>query len=216
MTATVDLHPLDFWRFGQGRDGRQTKAGKPANLMPVREPAVHWVPAPDGSERAEITQRRLVVAASGVKGALRHRVAFHYARLHRRFAGDLADTQIKEWTASNDAVRTLFGSGKDSKDQGDGAKRCLGQAGRVVIEDAFVDDQDGWKVPHSAIDRFTGGVRHGFLFSEALVHKGTIRIELAVADWQGIDAICACARDALRLALADLCEGRLALGSKPN
>ena len=67
-------------------------------------------------------------------------------------------------------------------------------------------------MPHNSIDRFTGGVRDGFLFSEELAHRGQIELELLLLDPARIARQCPLGREALRLALADLIEGRLALG----
>jgi hypothetical protein len=111
-------------------------------------------------------------------------------------------------------VRDLFGVVKDKRDRdGDPDRESdadRGQAGCVILDDVWLDDQAGWIMPHNSIDRFTGGVRQGFLFSEELAEGGQASLHLAIVRGPklGKETV-----EALRLALSDLVEGRLAIGA---
>ena len=217
VKATIELKPVDFWRIGQGRaPGIRTAAGSDPDLVPVREQTVIWERQADGSERGRIGKRRLVVPASGIKGALRHRVAFHDARLSCHFAGDMSATEIGDWTdKGSTAVRELFGTVKDKIDPDrEGESADKGQAGRVLLDDAWIEAKSA-VMPHNSIDRFTGGVRNGVLFTEELAETATIKIAMSVLLKTASEGNAMSGRTvkALRLALADLTKGRLAIGA---
>ncbi|GAB4303315.1 MAG: hypothetical protein Kow0096_25330 [Thiohalomonadaceae bacterium] len=204
-----ELKPNSYWRIGQGnlpqcKDGN----GKTADLLPRLEQRVLW----NGEGKGELVaaKRHLLVPAASIKGALSHRVAFHYNRFSGQFAEDMADAvDGYDKSAANVAVRALFGYAR-------GATRddAKGKAGCLLIDDVYLDEYIAGKnlqqVMHNAIDRFTGGVRNHMLFSEKMVWQVSIPFKITVLDEtvfkdQNI-------KRALDAALADLCEGRLALG----
>ncbi|MBD3334262.1 MAG: hypothetical protein GF355_01995 [Candidatus Eisenbacteria bacterium] len=83
---------------------------------------------------------------------------------------------------NNPAVRVLFGAtharGEESR------------AGRVYIDDIWLGggyDQQLQRIPHTSIDRFTGGVRAGVLFEERVIFRGP-PIKLAIRV-EGLDAL---------------------------
>jgi CRISPR/Cas system CSM-associated protein Csm3 (group 7 of RAMP superfamily) len=202
VTAEIDLTPRAFWRIGQGESGHLADLnGKPADLLPRVEQRVVWK---DGPGRPGAAQ--LLVPAASVKGALAHRVAFHANRLLGHWATAEMPADDDE-SARGEPVRELFGYARDDREAGE---RPPGQAGRVFIDDGYVEyaEEDLKLMMHNAIDRFTGGVREHMLFMEELVWRRPIALTLTV-DTRGLGET---ARRALALALDDLCAGRLALG----
>jgi CRISPR/Cas system CSM-associated protein Csm3 (group 7 of RAMP superfamily) len=204
VTATLKLTPNGFWRIGQGdtshcKDG----SGKPADLLPKTEQRVKWKKG-----HGKPAALALLVPASSLKGALAHRVAFHANRLAAYWAGPDKPAQYDK-SEQCEAVQRLFGHARDDRPAQTG--QDPGQAGRVWLDDAYVAYDPGKDLKlmtHNAIDRFSGGVREHFLFSEELVWNKPVTVELLV-DTDGLDGP---PRDALRLALDDLCRGRLSLG----
>lgn len=206
VSAVLRLKPRAFWRIGQGESGRlDDDNGKTADLLPKLEPRVVWK---DG--KWDVAADELLVPASSVKGALAHRVAFHANCLAGRWAEGFSPEALKTYDKSEECeeARTLFGFARD--DRGGKEGDLPGQAGRVFIDDAFVQytKDDLQLMIHNSIDRFTGGVREHMLFTEELVWGKEVELALAV-DTQGIDEASRCA---FALALEDLCSGRLALG----
>ena len=206
LRGKLHLEALGLWRVGQGTPDPADGA-KPADFLPVTEPRVHWSQS-KGSE----SDRELLVPASALKGALAHRYRFHSHRLAGRWAehavgesGGLVEPQCPETSA-------LFG---------EIAGRNQGQAGCLYLDDVFLDPEEHvrQRVMHNSIDRFTGGVRDRVLFEEECLLDGKFeislalhlnRLERAVKTDEELERI----RKALSLALGELLEGRLALGSK--
>ena len=208
VSATLRLQPMDFWRIGQGdnphlKDG----SGKPADLLPKTERRVRWK-----GGKGRLAEAELLVPAASLKGALAHRVAFHANRLAGIWAEEQANLADYDKSKQCEAVRNLFGYARDDRDKTENAPK--GQAGRIYLDDAYVaydpaeQSQDLRLLMHNAIDRFTGGVREHFLFSEELVWNKPIALALVI-DTHQVDAA---AREALGLALDDLCQSRLGLG----
>jgi len=109
-TARVSLMPEDFWLFGGGDPAdEQARADKKPDIVPVREERIVWRASPSG-ERAELGARELLLPASSIKGALRHRVAFHARRHTGQFAkpGEMAEPKDPP------AVVGLFGEMNDN------------------------------------------------------------------------------------------------------
>lgn len=201
--GTLRLRPRGFWRIGQGRDDLRVEQAKNADLLPVYEEMV----TRDPQGRPVLSAKHLLFPAASLKGALAHRMSFHA----RRLAG--------AWVVGNEppkderpaAVDALLGSIKG---------RAGGQAGALVIDDAFlpVEQPRLTEVLHNSIDRFTGGVRNRVLYSELSVYGSTQAIDIALSLDLGRlarnGADLALVRRALKAALDDLCQGRLALGSR--
>jgi len=207
-TLTIELTPRDFWRIGQGNEslGRSTKT---PDLLPKLEPFVTW----SSQGKAEQPGTRFaLVPGSSVKGALAHRMAFHWNALNGKFVDDLKPEEIAKWEKSEhcQGVREIFGYAKNSD-------TASGQAGHLLIDDAHIEitEQDRRRhvqdMIHNSIDRFTGGVRNRMLFSEELIYQRPITLHISLLP--GIEKTEATARQALALAISDLCEGRLGLGA---
>ncbi|MCG5536617.1 RAMP superfamily CRISPR-associated protein [Ectothiorhodospira mobilis] len=205
LTATLQLEPEGPWRIGQGEPDPEANEEKPADLLPVTEGRIRW----DGGT-GRVEERSLLFPASSLKGALAHRFVFHAHCLAGRWAEDETATEAPEKTA-------LFGSVKQDTE----GNAESGRAGCLTLDDAWVEaEPERLRVMHNAIDRFTGGVRDRVLFEEEDLLGGEVRLRLAL-DRRRLEQYAAeldmdtdTIRQALSRALSDLCEGRLALGSR--
>jgi CRISPR/Cas system CSM-associated protein Csm3 (group 7 of RAMP superfamily) len=200
------------------------QAGKEADLLPITEPRVYW----EGG-RGELGPPRVLIPASGIKGPLAHRVAFHYDCLTRKWATAERcnlDHAPGETPPTHTAVAALFGHAKRKDEEAPPepdqpaaevapAEQERGRAGWIYLDDIYLDrglssNREVHRQWHNGIDRFTGGVRNHVLYGEELIWRNTLKIELRIdprARTLGINH-----RKALALALEDLCEGRLAIG----
>jgi CRISPR/Cas system CSM-associated protein Csm3 (group 7 of RAMP superfamily) len=208
VTATLSLKPNSYWRIGQGEKPCLTDSnGKTADLLPKLEQRISW----SSQHQAEPTTENLLIPGSSVKGALSHRIAFHANRFSEqpRWADDMPEVELKTYDKSEscDAVRELFGFANDSS-----GSDQVGEAGRVLIDDAYREfsNADLQMIMHNSIDRFSGSVRDHMLFSEEMVWGKGIELQLTI---KKDDKISSVAKQALQQALADLYEGRLALGA---
>ncbi|MFK8016968.1 MAG: RAMP superfamily CRISPR-associated protein [Gammaproteobacteria bacterium] len=196
VRATLQLTPQTPWRFGGGDEASVSGDGEEvADLLPKMESCWSWK---DG--KAEAKALELLVPASSIKGALAHRVAFYLNCEAKRWA---ENTDEFDATKDPDLV-TLFGDASDDK-------RKTGQAGHVLIDDAYAprDPASLQVVMHNSIDRFTGGVRNRFLFTEEVVHQTGAKVTLTIET----DGVSKAAQMALARALDDLRNGELPLGA---
>jgi hypothetical protein len=199
LSATLQLKPEGFWMIGGGFDSE-------VDMAPLKANRIVW-----DQGRGVVKDNQVVVPGSAVKGAIAHRVAFHYNRLCGRFAEGL-DDPAAACGESNEAVKALFGYCKTNEDNGGEA---TGQRGRVIIGDLFVSQPGEQKIlNHVSIDRFTGGARvlEGALFDEKPFYGGPgFELKVTVAEPGAIADVNI--RKALDAALEDLAQGRLALGA---
>lgn len=224
---TIVLKPLEYWMFGGGEDildgdfSDNCENGEvhdsrndvfKADIAPVRDRAVIWESNP-----AKIKRNLVIIPGSSIKGALAHRVAYHYNRLNGIFGDKMTEQDFIDSQKKNHAVQELFGFAKSikdkkSKDQHVEEKKSIGQRGKVIIDDVYIDTEIQTQlVHHVSIDRFTGGARTGGLFNERPFWQGPeISLTIWVTGSQSIndDNVW----NALNEAIKDLCESRLALG----
>ena len=211
LTATLTLTPVGYWMFGGGDDPKgEAKSGK----APVRDDSIVWT-----KDRGTV-RRDLLLPGSAIKGALAHRVVWHWNKATSNWIdaakGSLAK-DAKAWAKAredaaytgedNPAVQELFGFQKSKTD---------GRRGRVLIDDVFVTatEQCDQLAPHVAIDRVTGGAIDNRLFMDRPLWQApnALVITLTILGTAS-DSISAAARAALLAALDDVCHGRLALGA---
>lgn len=197
IRASLELTPEDFWRVGSG-DLPLARHGKEPDMLPASIVQVDW-----SKSSACLTSRRLVVPGSSVKGVLAHRAAYHHRRLTGVFAGD-ADPVGEE------ARNILFGHAKESREAAGSGEG--GRAGCIFIDDIYLTPGQIAVQQHNSIDRFTGGVRNGVLFSEELVWKHPLPLAISI-DRVRLAGVPRLARRAFDLAVRDLVEGRLAIGA---
>ena len=218
VTIILRLQPRGYWMFGGGED--EPKAGgDPADMAPVRGERIHWNAANKGS-----VEQVWVRPGTGIKGPISHRVAFHYNRLQKEFAEQWAkncpndqeghknaNMQFAAITGTcNEAVKELFGLAQDGNGKQDKAQAARG---RVLLDDAFWAGQLSMqqRITHNSIDRFTGGTLGSHLFSERPFWKGDFQeLKLVILNPNPLSKE---VKRALKAALEDIIEGRLALGA---
>jgi len=202
-TISIKLKPDDGgFRFGSGKYSLSDD-DKTADQLPISEQVIIW--ETDGvKDNGKIYENRnIVVPATGVKGAISHRMAFHYNRLTEHFVSENLDRHVLKDPEENPAVQALFGYAK-GKDEGN--------AGLIWWKEEYLEiHANKVKVHnHNGIDSFTGGVRRGVLFSEEIVHDECFELVIKVKTTSEIDIN---ALTALMWSLDDLASGRLALGA---
>jgi hypothetical protein len=211
-------------------DGMELRGDKDIQTI-VREPSIVWTgPGNDQAEWKEPSGADPMdvfpAPGSAVRGPLTHRALYHF---------NLADTSRKidaaTWPTNPELraerlaalvkrpapLESLFGSIKEK------AATEGGQAARLWVGDGEVTDVKSVQaVDHVSIDRFTGGARDqtGVLYSDEVLVGGEIVLDLTLlppftrdkkpTDTGWDEAVVAALLDAL----ADLCQGRLAIGAR--
>lgn len=205
IQATLKLKAEDFWRFGQAGEPLN-KVGKTPDATPLIEPVIVWK-----DNKAAFTPKQVVVPASGVKGALWHRVQFHYECLK---LNEDAVAQGNE----DEAANILFGFANNKQP----GKESAGQAGLILFQDVYLQNAGSAHLTHNSIDRFTGGVRDKVLYTEEVIWRQTfdlilqvdpVRLKYLEQDKDGKMKALELYKQALKTTLDDLVEGRLALGA---
>ncbi len=212
----IKLNPKDFWRIGQGDAPIGQYEKNEPTLLPKQERRVVWQEN-GASVRGKFSAQQVLVPGSSIKGALAHRTAFHWNVLNQKFVDDLNADQIQKWDKSEHCagVMELFGFAKNNAELvKEGDQDNTGQAGRVIIDDVYVnisaEDVNKYvkEMVHNSIDRFTGGVRNRMLFTEELIFYRSISLTITLLP--GVTE--ATAYQAFARALSDLCSGSLAIG----
>ena len=189
----LKLIPDDFYSFGSGFGDDDV------DMTPIYEEVIEW-----NNGKPSFSEKKILIPATSVKGAISHRVAFHFNKLVGNFAEDIDDFS-KVTDENNDAVRCLFGCGKGSEADDKGKR------GKVVFSDVFIENKNEIKIlNHVAIDRFTGGAIDSALFDEKVIaQKDEIKFELLVnKDALKTEKV----KLALENTLKDICSGMLPLG----
>jgi CRISPR/Cas system CSM-associated protein Csm3 (group 7 of RAMP superfamily) len=215
-TFTLVLQTDEPFRFGGGTNPLNDSS-EADNMYPVTERKITWK---DGKGHVD-KEPSLLIPASSIKGAISHRTAFYYNALRGKYANSLNNPDdAKNCTGeNNEAVKALFGFAKDDKE--DKNAQDKGRPGCILFEDVYLPivDNAAQDLMHNGIDRFTGGVREGVLYTEEVVNQhDTIELKLAVLDKQLAKVLdnsdeAADIKQAFVLALEDLANGRLALGA---
>lgn len=200
---SITLEAEDFWRIGQGSQALGTLGedfDSDPKIKPYSETIISWQ-----NDSAELKEKQIVIPATGIKGALRHRTLFHL----RRLTNDFSDGVLTAPKTSNSDLKTLFG---DSSDQG--------LVGSVQFDDIY--DITGVQhhgkyitkvMMHNKIDRFTGGTIDGALFSEELIYGGTFTLKGRIINREASHFTKTKATlSAFKNALEDLANGNLAIG----
>lgn len=202
----LELKPDDFFFFGSGFGDNEV------DMTPVKEKKVKWI---DGV--GELSEELVLIPATSVKGALSHRVAFHYNKLEVGdkkpvYAENLSPNEFEKYVGKNNkAVVDLFGSeGEHKGDEDKGQVR-----GKLLFSDIIYKELDDKILNHVSIDRFTGGAMDGALFSEKTTYgKGKTFVMTILADNSAFET--EGVKDALEKALKDICKGLLPLGGGVN
>jgi len=208
VSYQLDLIPEDFYLFSSGLKNDI------ADMNPVMEQIVEW----NEKDEPTFSKEMVLIPATSVKGAISHRVAYHYNSLTGTFADELVEKAIPLSNyvgEKNKAVKALFGSASDySNDE-------TGRKGAVLFSDVYRKIDRYKKLDHVAIDRFTGGAIDGALFNENVVHDivnkdNKFVLEFLVSpEFQGNELSNKEKEnitEAFRLTLEDICNGGLPLG----
>lgn len=216
----LDLVPDSFFLFGSGFGDSE------ADMTPVKAEKVVW-----NSGKGVVREHLVLIPATSVKGALAHRVAFHWNRLNKVFSSASLTPEEREnaVTSHNCAVKLLFGS------EGDKSNSEMTR-GNVIFSDVILDTTSEDKLlNHLKVDRFTGGALEGALFSEKVTEgsddsfslnmtldKGGLRKAYRKLDTASLpsdkseDEFLNDVIKAFESALADICSGKLPLGGGVN
>lgn len=203
----LQLQTEDYWVVGGGRRaiGKDDADQKPPHLLPYTENYISWS---EGYPSEGKPYWGVVLPGAGLKGALRHRTAFHL----RRLIGFEREADVVG------LLEQLFGAIRD-----DGGKDETGRIGSLIVRDVIPTNKKkpGEKskprqqetpvtnrLMHNGIDRFTGGVRRGVLFSEEVLFRSQLWVSCRIHGSHHAPVL----RRAFREALLDLAEGRLPIG----
>jgi len=190
------LTPENFFLFGSGYGDDE------ADMTPVKEKKVNWE-----NGIGQLSECSYLVPATSLKGAIAHRVAFHYNRLQKKYADLLSENERESCVGkNNEAVRLLFGS--EGNEKGEGKLR-----GNVILSDLYLSDNVQDKLlNHVAIDRFTGGAIDGALFTEKVAYRKTAMP--VIEFW--VNKLSDDVQMSFELTLDDICKGMLPLGGGVN
>jgi CRISPR/Cas system CMR subunit Cmr4 (Cas7 group RAMP superfamily) len=199
LQVTLRLKAEAGWRIGGGERSLNPHE-KPPMLLPQHELCVQWrndqvVLKQHGQDHPEYH----LLPGSAIKGAMRHRVAYHYRCLTGDFAGQ-GGHPAPEYCP---AVTQLFGQADDDN----------AQAGLLLFHDLRVDRAEYAVLMHNRIDRFTGGVIKGALFSEEVLWQTPLTLRIDLLHPERLAELDANTRKALQLTLEDLANGWLPLGA---
>lgn len=205
-TYEIQLNPIDFILFGSGFGNDK------ADMTFVRETFVDWSTTP---AMVKDREQVILIPASSVKGALSHRLAFHYNKLKKVFADDLPEgKKIADFVGkNNEAVKSVFGSEGEKSSDG---KMQNKQRGNVLMSDIIQETEISSKIlNHVSIDRFTGGAIDGALFNEETLYAKdqSFNLKLIVNNNAFEDNN---VQTAFENTLRDLCSGLLPLGGGVN
>lgn len=197
----LTLTPEDFFLFGSGFGDDDV------DMTPVKEAIITW------NEKGipDFKGNTVLMPATSLKGALAHRVAYHYNRLNKCFADQMELADYKKIVGkNNEAVKTLFGS----EGEKDGKKMKDQLRGNILFSDIIEEYDVRPKIlNHVAIDRFTGGAIDGALFSEKTIYG---KHEYTTTLYVNKDVLTGTIKEAFEDALKDLCTGMLPLGGGVN
>ncbi len=196
LQVTLKLQSESAWRIGGGERSLKPHDKEP-DLLPQHELRVCWDKGTD-TATARLGHQHHLLPGSAVKGALRHRVAYHY----RCLTGEYAGSDPFQRTDDCPAVISLFGQANETD----------AQAGVLFFHDLFLQS-DSIVLMHNRIDRFTGGVINGALFSEEVLWQTPLTLKINLPDPRSLAHVDAAARQALQRALEDLGNGWLPLGA---
>ncbi len=182
----LTLTPDDFFMFGSGFGDDD------ADNTPVYETVIDY-------EKGDLSEEKVLIPASSLKGAIAHRTTYHYNLQNKLFIG--GEEEPRKF------ISEIFGSKADKKNKDD-----QGEKGKALFSDVYLTKQNSKVFDHVKIDRFTGGGIDGALFQEkTLSSDETFEVEILIE--KGIDEEYIKAYEST---LDDICSGMLPLGGSVN
>ena len=181
-TYRLELKADDFFMFGSGFGDDD------ADATPVYEKVVDY-------EKGGLSDKKVLIPASSIKGAIAHRTTYHYNLLEKLFIGN---------EKARESISEIFGEAKSDKDEG--------SKGRVLFADLYQDKKQTKVFDHVKIDRFTGGAMDGALFQEKTI-SDTTPFVMEILVEKEVDERCV---QAYEKTLDDICNGMLPLGGSVN
>lgn len=192
VTYTLTIKPEDFILFSSGFGDSKS------DIAPVNEATIQW----DANNHGHFIEHNILIPATSVKGALSHRVAFHYNKLNNCYI----DNNMAKISEQNEAVLAIFG----------GTINTEQVKGNLIISDQIEPwNKENKILNHVSIDNFTGGAINGALFSEQVIFapEQSFTFNISVNKKAFSDNL---VQDALECALNDICTGMLPLGGGTN
>lgn len=169
--ARLALQALDSWRAGQGAEALFAPADDHTDSFTYSEPRILWL---DNGQAQLNAKARPVLCGSTIKGILAHRLAYHYRRQTGQYAEDMAEESHAAWQQRPIELKGLLG-------HADETEHAASVAGRLLVADVDITCSKSIIRTHNAVDRFTGGVRQGALYSEELLWQPRFELELWLA-----------------------------------
>ncbi|PID41615.1 MAG: hypothetical protein CSB48_13855 [Proteobacteria bacterium] len=166
LIAELPLQALDNWRCGSGSEllGKNRPENAVA-LITYSEPRFEWK-----KNVASLKKNKAVLCGSSIKGMIAHRVAYHWRKHKEIWAETMAESGHDDWQQRPGELTALFGLASENHEDS--------RAGRLYIDDCDIDYEHTVIRHHNSVDRFTGGVRKGALFSEELLYRPRFTIKL--------------------------------------
>lgn len=148
------------------------KADEVGNIhsLSYSEKVIEWNGITSGS-KSSFSKPKAILCGSSIKGILAHRIAFHYRKHEEIWAENMADCSHTEWETRPNELKNLLGLADDSENK-DSA------AGKLWVDDCELEFEHIVVRTHNQIDRFTGGVRKGALYTEELLYQPRFTLKL--------------------------------------
>lgn len=195
VSYRLELTPDPFFIFGSGLSDEDVD----------QTPVTEYIADYSSGTLKLSDQPYTLIPGSSVKGALAHRVAYHYNKKVGRYASKESIKDLRE--KENEAVTALFGNAGENASEISAGKVFFKD---VLIEPAKVSNEEIFN--HVAIDRFTGGAMDGMLFSEKVSHFRESAEQLTLEVQLQLTKDTAKYQTYLEEALKDICRGLLPLG----
>lgn len=195
--AVLGLTGLDTWRCGQGSRPIGKDVDSHTDSFTYSEPVIRW----HQGQVKNNDEHQIVLCGSSIKGILAHRLAYHYNRHTQAYAEQMADASHKVWQSRPTGLRELLGEAEDPEQN---------LAGSLFVDDVIINNPKTLVRTHTSLDRFTGGVRNGVLFSEELLWQPKFELVLRLAPNTTLSPALT---EALSDTLNDLQQGLLPMGA---
>lgn len=202
----LTLAPENVFLFGSGFGDED------ADSIAVSEKVVDY-------DRGTLSEAKLLIPASSIKGAISQRTKFYINQHLRNFIDSEKGDDLNLDSNTEQIHATLFGNTSDMPQA---------SKGQMLISDMYLDyneKQDTQIFVHNSIDRFSASVVDGALFQEKATFAPAFCIDIFVAnaprqsaqnsskDFATATNAFEKALNAFEKALIDICNGALPLGA---